>query len=232
MIISTFFIYFYSVLTESKNWANLELEVSSLIKMVTWAKKTPTARRVDITMRKIIRRIFRGSGKDIIKPKKTGNPLIDFLNQSDYFFLGLLDRIDTRLLFKGRGVRTEKGRVRSRSERKLIHFFENHNIDYVYEPCLVLDGIKLSPDFYLPQYKVYVEFWGLAYTNARYRRTMHAKKELYRKHNIPVISVYPKQLSDLERKFPVIFISVVGKEFPAKTTNKMEEGATEEKGKD
>ena len=57
--------------------------------------------------------------------------------------------------------------VKSRSERRIADYFDRFNVKYVYEPTL--DGIYARPDFYLPDYDVYVEFWGLT-TAERPRR--------------------------------------------------------------
>lgn len=157
-----------------------------------------------------------GGGKDILKPKKTGKPVVDFLEWIDYHVLLLLDKIDTRFIFKGRAVRTEVGRVRSRGERKIVHFFLQNGIRFAYEPLLVLGGKELHPDFYLPQFGVYVEFWGMADISQRYRGIMQAKKRLFTKHQIPVVSVYPRHLNDLQKAFPALLEKATGKPFLSK----------------
>lgn len=154
-----------------------------------------------------------GAGQDILRPKKTDNPLIDSLKLLYYYVVKSLDWLDTKFIFKKRTVRTKKGRVRSRVERKLAHFFEKYHIDYIYEQTLILGDVKLHPDFYLSEYEVYVELWGLANEDKKYRRIMGLKRKLYRKHNIPVISVYPRHLKDLEKSFPVLFKKTTGQEF-------------------
>lgn len=154
--------------------------------------------------------IIRGGGKDIIKPKKTGSRVVDFLNWFDFIVFSFLDSLDTYVMFKGRSIRTEKGRVRSRAEKKIVIFFEKHNISYVYEPKLTLNNIRLHPDFFLPQYGIYVEFWGMINESQVYRKTMKLKKRLYRKNNIPVISLYPRHIKNLEKCFPLLFHKATG----------------------
>jgi|GEM_PF-2990614 len=70
------------------------------------------------------------------------------------------------------------------------------------------------PDFYLPRYKVYVEVWGMADFNEGYKRVMNKKLSMYRRHRIPVISVYPRHLRDLDSSFPGLFREATGKRLP------------------
>lgn len=161
--------------------------------------------------------VFFGAGKDILKPKKSGRRIADFLNWLDYVFFSFLDYLDTKYIFKGRAIRTLKGRVRSRSERKLVAFFDNSKIKYVYEKVLVLGGIKLHPDFYLPEHDVYVEFWGKADSDARYQRNMRQKKAVYRKYQVPLISIYPRHLKSIGSEFPVLFKNATGRDFPERS---------------
>lgn len=153
---------------------------------------------------KIDGQVIYGGGKDIIKPKKTGSRIIDFLTWLDFIVFSFLDRLDTRVIFRGKSVRTEKGRVRSRAEKKIVAFFEKHNIHYVYEPKLILDGVKLHPDFFLPEHGIYVEFWGMINESQRYRKTMQLKMSLYKKNNIPIVSLYPRHIKNLEKFFPLL----------------------------
>lgn len=155
--------------------------------------------------------VIYGAGRDILKPKKDGTAVKYFLNWLDFSFLSFLDRIDARIFFRGRNVRTPMGRVRSRGERKIVAFFQKHEIQFRYEPSLVLGKVELHPDFFLPEYQVYVEFWGVAYDNPRYRANMKLKKKLYKKHGILVVSLYPKHLANLENQFPNLLEKVTGR---------------------
>ena len=155
--------------------------------------------------------IFFGAGRDILKPKNKGNILCNALGRLDYFFFTFLDSLDAKIFFKGRRVRTAKGRVRSRGERKITQFFDRRGIAYAYERQIVLDGITLNPDFYLPGYNVYVEFWGMADFSLRYQRIMSLKKALYRKHAVPIISIYPRHIAKLDNVFANLFQKATGK---------------------
>lgn len=56
-----------------------------------------------------------------------------------------------------------------------------------------------TADFYLPKYKVYIEFFGLWNNsgNEEYKQ----KKDVYRKNNIPCIYIYPENLGIIEYTF-------------------------------
>jgi hypothetical protein len=90
--------------------------------------------------------------------------------------------------------------VRSRSERAIADWFCRNGVRYVYErPAFDRRGSVISrPDFYLPDYGVYVEYWGLAGTGKEYDRTMRWKKAQYRVNEVRVVSLYPGELADLD----------------------------------
>lgn len=165
-------------------------------------------------------RVFHGSGVIILPPKPTGNSVKQAFAWLDYYFFSFLDRIDTRVLFKNRKERTNRGRVRSNGERKIARYFENHGISYEYERRLTLEGRKLFPDFYLPEHNVYIEFWGRINEDRRYRTFMCRKKELYSKHGITVVSVEPRHVQHIQDHFPLLFKNATGKDLFAGNSQK------------
>ena len=76
----------------------------------------------------------------------------------------------------------------------------------------MLDGREIKPDFYLPDYQVYVEFWGMADISFRYQKTMALKKALYKRNSIIVVSIYPRHLKGLENNFPKLFNEATGRD--------------------
>ncbi|MDP2910626.1 MAG: hypothetical protein Q8N58_02485 [bacterium] len=144
---------------------------------------------------------FLRGGPEKKSMKKGKNFLSSFLNRVDHWFFNLLDKIDTRFLYRGRKVRTKSGvRVRSRAERSIAEMFDDLELAYHYEKPLVLDGIRIKPDFYLPKENIYVEFWGLTHLPG-YNRIKERKQNLYKKHGIRVISLYPRDLGNLKANF-------------------------------
>ena len=66
--------------------------------------------------------------------------------------------------------------VRSRAEQRIADYLTKNNIAYQYEKTAKTDAIifkeKISrPDFFLPLYDVFIEYWGLLYS--RDARTRH-----------------------------------------------------------
>ena len=114
---------------------------------------------------------------------------------------------------------TAKGEeVRSRAEREIANYFAKHNIKYVYEQKA--KAMYANPDFYLPDYDVYVEYWGLVdaddhATRERYVRSMKRKMAIYHRHDIKFISIYPSNLDNLDWIFRAKFKKLMGFELPA-----------------
>jgi hypothetical protein len=114
--------------------------------------------------------------------------------------------------------------VKSIGERTIADYFERNNIRYVYEKeartkALFFSSKISNPDFYLPDYDVYVEYWGLVnaddyWTRENYVRNMKRKMAIYHKNNIKFISVYPRNIRNLDWIFRTKFKNVTGFELP------------------
>jgi hypothetical protein len=120
-------------------------------------------------------------------------------------------------------VQTSRGEtVRSNSERRIADYFFANNIDYVYEREARSSGDRhriSRPDFFLPRYGVYVEYWGLlnvgdSSLRTRYEGSMKWKMAQYQKNNIRFISIYPKDLDNLDRTFRARFRDAAGFDLP------------------
>jgi len=58
-------------------------------------------------------------------------------------------------------VETESGLlVRSKYERECVKFFEDNNVEFQYEPLILLSGRQYRPDFFLPKYNLFIELCG------------------------------------------------------------------------
>lgn len=114
--------------------------------------------------------------------------------------------------------------VKSIGEKRIADYFERNNIRYVYEKeartkALFFSQKISSPDFYLPEYDVYVEYWGLVNaddnrTRENYVRNMKRKMAIYHKNNIKFISIYPRNLGNLDWIFRRKFRKATGFELP------------------
>jgi hypothetical protein len=138
--------------------------------------------------------------------------------------MGLLD--DLAKLFAqeekeyGTPSKTLRGEmVRSRAEQQIADYFTNNGIRYLYEwkaqtNAIIFKRTFAHPDFYLPDYNVYVEYWGLLGTSKEYERVMKWKMAQYHRNNIKFISLYRKNLENLDWVFRAKFRTVVGVDLP------------------
>lgn len=52
--------------------------------------------------------------------------------------------------------------VQSRGEKRIGEWLEAHHLDYIYDERYRMAGdVMIRPDFYLPEFDVYIEFWGM-----------------------------------------------------------------------
>jgi DNA helicase-4 len=135
---------------------------------------------------------------------------------------------------KNRGPHETLGgqNVKSKGEKVIADFLFQNNIRYKYEkPARIRTWFFFSkkigtPDFYLPDYDVYVEYWGMINaedrdTRHRYRHRMWRKISRYREHQIRFISLYPNNIhnarfgSVIKRKF----LAATGTDFPEILSN-------------
>jgi len=101
--------------------------------------------------------------------------------------------------------------VRSYAEKQVADYFTRNRIEYEYEKVArsrrFLSFKKIArPDFFLPAYNVFVEYWGLVdadagMTRTRYRDQMRYKMAQYHRHNIKFVSLYPSDLEHLDSSF-------------------------------
>lgn len=80
--------------------------------------------------------------------------------------------------------------VQSDGERLIAEWLAANNIAYRYdERFRIVEGYAIRPDFYLPEFDVYVEYWGM--DTADYKIGMLKKQKLYQQEGKRLISVYP-----------------------------------------
>jgi len=114
--------------------------------------------------------------------------------------------------------------VRSRAEQRIAEYFDSVGLRYQYEKELEA-GIWIftekvsAPDFYLPDYDVYVEYWGMLnvannYDRNKYQRAMKYKMARYHQLGVKFISIYPDNLKNLDWIFRNKFKKVTGVDLP------------------
>ncbi len=90
-----------------------------------------------------------------------------------------------------KNIRAKDGTwVQSDGERLICEALNSARITYRYdERFRILDGYAIRPDFYLPEFDVYIEYWGM--NTADYKIGMLKKQKLYQQQGKKLISLYP-----------------------------------------
>jgi hypothetical protein len=127
----------------------------------------------------------------------------------------LLSSLNRRQKYGVKSVTLRGEKVKSIVERRIADYFERNNIRYVYEQ----ETRWGTPDFYLPVYDVYVEYWGLVdaddnWTRTEYVRNMKRKMAIYHRNNVKLISIYPRNLENFDWIFRAKFKKTTGYELP------------------
>lgn len=109
--------------------------------------------------------------------------------------------IDPRKRYKAPEHRTDDGHyVRSKAEAIIDNWLYNKAIVHAYEKRVPIEENLLS-DFYLPQGKVYIEFWG--YENKpEYLKRKKIKQDIYKKYNLNLIELTDKEVQNLDDILP------------------------------
>ena len=80
--------------------------------------------------------------------------------------------------------------MQSEGERLVCEALSAEGIRYRYdERFRILDGYAIRPDFYLAEFDVYIEYWGM--DTADYKIGMLKKQQLYQQQGKRLISLYP-----------------------------------------
>lgn len=90
--------------------------------------------------------------------------------------------------------------MRSKSEKWIADALFLHSIPYVYEKSLDIGKYTFKPDFYLPEFDIYLEFYGLI-SDTEYNRTHKWKKKMYGRHKIRCVPIYPRHIKVKPKEF-------------------------------
>lgn len=87
--------------------------------------------------------------------------------------------------------------VQSQGERRIAEWFTARGLAYRYDAKFRIIGeFQIRPDFYLPEFDVYIEYWGL--DTPQYKMSMYKKQMLYQQEGKRLVSVYPRDLPSLD----------------------------------
>ncbi|MFW9988495.1 MAG: hypothetical protein ACFFC3_07555 [Candidatus Odinarchaeota archaeon] len=85
--------------------------------------------------------------------------------------------------------------VKSRGELIIDNQLYRLGIKHEYEDTIIIRGNHLKYDWYLPEYKIYIEYWG--YFGKDYMKRKEEKLKLYSKGNLNLISIEDIMLKDI-----------------------------------
>jgi len=120
----------------------------------------------------------------------------------------------------GRPSKSFRGEdARSNRASRITRFFAENGIRYEHETVgernrRVFRRLFAKPDFYLPDFDIYVEYWGLAHAGRDYVQRMRRRMNAYNRHGIRFISLFPEDLGKLGLVFRARFREIAGFELP------------------
>ena len=98
-----------------------------------------------------------------------------------------------------------KPNFKSEGERRIAYFLEDNLIRYRYEPGVLINTPERKPriwypDFYLPEFGSFIEYYGLV-GRQNYDRGIKRKEASYSKAGLDVIPIYPWTFDDNWQKY-------------------------------
>lgn len=95
--------------------------------------------------------------------------------------------------------------VQSDGERLIADYLNTKGISFRYDERIrLIDGYAIRPDFYLPEFDLYIEYWGM--DTLDYKIGMMKKQKLYQLEGKKLISLYfkdkPRLSEILDEKLP------------------------------
>ncbi len=113
----------------------------------------------------------------------------------------------------------KKNNYRSKPEIEIADYLKRKKIIFVHEKEIVIDKtfgpfllpfpqIKLHPDFYLPEFEIFVEYWGLMHKKD-YKEKHDLKQLAYKKNKVDLIDLYPEDLKNLDEAFTSKFLDII-----------------------
>lgn len=109
------------------------------------------------------------------------------------------DENDFRTKFKAE-YRTKDGHyVRSRAEVIIADWLYSEFVTYAYEKSVPIKE-EMYCDFYIPQGKVYIEFWGLE--DEKYLNRKQYKQQLYKQNGLNLIEIGNNEINNIDDFLP------------------------------
>jgi len=79
--------------------------------------------------------------------------------------------------------------VQSDGERIISEWLSKHQVKYRYDERIrIIEGYSVRPDFYLPEFDLYIEYWGM--DTIDYKIGMLKKQKVYQMTGKRLVSLY------------------------------------------
>ena len=104
--------------------------------------------------------------------------------------------------------------VRSPGELEIANFLDDQGIRFTYEPPKSLAGYRWRPDFFLEDYGIYIEYFGM--NEKDYRKNAWKKRTLIEHNGFPLISLYGISKGHLGATIKQVFEKHTHHKFPQK----------------
>ncbi|MBN1215774.1 MAG: hypothetical protein JXA99_10095 [Candidatus Lokiarchaeota archaeon] len=85
--------------------------------------------------------------------------------------------------------------TKSKGEMIIDNHLHRLGILHIYEDTLKVNGSKIKYDWFLPEYKIYIEYWG--YFGKKYFERKKEKIKIYKKGNLKLISIEEKMFENI-----------------------------------
>ena len=166
----------WQVTRNGRKKGGVEMESSSGIPYVVWDKSL-------LNNKSLIKSIKELKGENTVEAESSSSSTDEF-----------------RQKFPAK-YRTQDGhRVRSRAEVMIDDYLYLKNIAHAYERRLPIDEEVLC-DFFIPEGRVYIEFWGLE-ENEKYLSRKKKKLEIYAAEGLQLIELNDKDIESLDDVLP------------------------------
>lgn len=87
--------------------------------------------------------------------------------------------------------------VQSKGEKLIADWLNSNKIAYIYDDRFrIAEGDMIRPDFYLPEFDIYIEYWGM--NTPEYNAKRANKIHLYQRASKKLISLTPADTIDLD----------------------------------
>ena len=144
--------------------------------------------------------------KGDLTPKQVGYTIIVIS------ILGIVYEGNLRYYIK---IKKNTKEFKSKKEVFIANYLDKKGIKYIYEKPVSVGKDVLKPDFYLPEYDVYVEYWGKWSNDFEYRKERRHKKQLYDQYEYNLVELFPDNLESIHQldwKFTERLLKILKKE--------------------